>query len=65
MMHMRETLENQKEKEDRLSVIESQMKVLISSIGSISQQEGRQEIVKKLIEHGVYKSETNRNPDWA
>jgi integrase len=56
-----ETLEEQKKKEDKLAVMEdkfntmqSQMQVLLTIIGSIDRPDGRHEIVKRLIENGVY-----------
>jgi len=56
-----ETLEADKQKEDKLSVMEerfntmqAQMQSLVSILGSAG-QEGKQQIAKKLIEQGIYK----------
>jgi hypothetical protein len=57
-----EALESQSKKEDELKTmkeqfnnIQSQMQTLLSILGSTS-QEGKQEIARKLIEQGTYKS---------
>jgi integrase len=59
-----ETLESQKYKEDKLSVMEgqfnimqSQMQALISTVGSINESD-KKEIVRQLIEKGIYKPGT-------
>ena len=56
-----ETLEAEKQKEDKLTMMEErfnnmqfQMQNLISILGSVG-QEGKQQIAKKLIEQGIYK----------
>jgi hypothetical protein len=56
-----ETLEAEKQKEDKLTMIEErfntmqfQMQSLVSILGS-ADQEGKQQIAKKLIEQGIYK----------
>lgn len=56
-----ETLEEQRKKEDKLAVMEnkfntmqSQMQVLITIIGSMGRPDERHEIVKRLVENGVY-----------
>jgi len=58
-----ETLESEKQQNDKLTNVEAQMKSMQSQLqnilsvlgsGSIS-QEGKQEIAKRLIEQGVYK----------
>ena len=59
-----ETLENQKEKEDKLTVMEerfnsmqSQMQSLISALGSMDQS-AKNTFAKQLFENGVYKNES-------
>jgi hypothetical protein len=42
----------------RFDSMQLQMQHLMTTIGSLSQQGGKQEIVKKLIEKGMYKPET-------
>jgi hypothetical protein len=63
-----ETLENQKEKEDRLSVMEqqfssmqSQLKAVISSLTDLDQS-GRNEIALRMYHNGVYKILANDQP---
>ena len=60
-----ETLESEKQKEDKLASIEerfnnmqSQMQSLISVLSSAG-QEGKQEIAKKLIEQGSYRPKSS------
>src|SRR5215204_7578235 len=48
-----ETLENQKESADRLSLIENQMKSLITALGNMEGQT-RNEFAKQLYASGVY-----------
>ena len=57
-----ETLENQKEKEDKLTVMEnqfnlmqSQVQALISALGSMDQS-SKNELAKKMFQSGIYKS---------
>ena len=60
-----ETLESEKNKEDKLimmeerfNIMQSQMQNLISVLTSAG-QEGKQEIAKKLIEQGSYKAKSD------
>lgn len=60
-----ETLESEKNKEDKLimmeerfNIMQSQMQNLISVLSSAG-QEGKQEIAKKLIEQGSYKAKSD------
>ena len=48
-----ETLENQKEKEDRLSVIENQMKTLITALGNIKDQSQVNQMAQTFYSSGV------------
>lgn len=55
-----ETLENQKEKEDKLSIMEkqfntmqSQMQTLISSLGNIKDQSQVNQMAQKLYSSGI------------
>ena len=64
----KETLENQKEKEDRLSVMEqqfssmqSQLKAVISSLTDLDQS-SRNEIALRMYHNGVYKILANDQP---
>jgi integrase/recombinase XerD len=57
------TLQNEKQKEGKLSTMEeqlnimqSQMQHLITALGSMDSQEGKKEIAKQLIGMGIYKS---------
>ena len=61
----KETLENQKEKEDefktmkdQFNTMQSQLQTLLSILSSTG-QEGKQEIAKKLIEQGTYKAKSD------
>jgi predicted nucleic acid-binding Zn ribbon protein len=56
-----ETLENEKEKEDKLTVMEkqfsamqSQVQALISTLGTM-EQSTKNDLAKKLFENGIYK----------
>jgi hypothetical protein len=56
-----ETLENQKEKEDKLTVMEkqfstmqSQVQALISILGTMDQS-SKNELAKKMFENGIYR----------
>ena len=51
-----ETLENQKEKEDRLSIIENQMKTLISALGNIKDQNQINQMAQTLYGSGILKN---------
>jgi hypothetical protein len=51
-----ETLQGQKEKEDRLSTLENQMKSLVNVLGNVEGQ-GKNEFAKYLFESGIYKKE--------
>jgi len=51
-----ETLQGQKEKEDRLSALEKQMMSLVNVLGNIEGQ-GKNEFAKCLFESGIYKKE--------
>jgi integrase len=51
-----ETLQDHKEKEDRLSGLETQMKSLVTILGNMGGQ-GKNEFVKHLFESGFYKKE--------
>jgi hypothetical protein len=58
-----ETLEHQKEKEDKLTIMEerfnsiqSQMQSLITTLGSMNQST-KNTFAKQLFENGVYKNE--------
>ena len=50
-----ETLENQKEKEDRLTVIENQMKALLSTLGNIKDQSQVNQMAQTLYGSGILK----------
>jgi predicted amidophosphoribosyltransferase len=59
-----ETLENQKEKEDKLtsmekrfSAMQSQVDMLISTLGTMDQS-SKNELAKKMFENGLYKQIT-------
>ncbi|MGB7638641.1 MAG: zinc ribbon domain-containing protein, partial [Nitrososphaeraceae archaeon] len=58
-----ETLQNEKQKEGKLSAMEeqlnimqSQMQHIITALGSMDSQAGKKEIAKQLIGMGIYKS---------
>jgi hypothetical protein len=51
-----ETLQSQKESADRLSVIENQMKSLITAFGNMEGQ-SRNEFAKQLYASGIYRKE--------
>jgi predicted amidophosphoribosyltransferase len=51
-----ETLQGQKEKEDRLSSLENQMKSLVNVLGNMEGQ-GKNEFAKYLFASGIYKKE--------
>ena len=53
-----QTLENQKEKEDRLTIIEEQMKNLISALGSIKDQKQVNQMAQTLYSSGILKDTT-------
>jgi hypothetical protein len=53
-----QTLENQKEKEDRLTIIEDQMKNLISALGSIKDQNQINQMAQTLYSSGILKDTT-------
>lgn len=55
-----ETLENQKEKESRLSVIENQMKALLSALGSIKDQNQINQMAQTLYGSGILKDTTKQ-----
>lgn len=48
-----ETLENQKEKEDRLTVIENQMKALLSTLGNIKDQNQVNQVAQALYDSKI------------
>jgi integrase/recombinase XerD len=48
-----ETLENQKEKEDRLTIIENQMKALLSTLGNIKDQSQVNQMAKLLYDSKI------------
>jgi integrase len=50
-----EALENQKEKEDRLTVIENQMKALLSTLGNIKEQSQVNQMAQTLYGSGILK----------
>jgi hypothetical protein len=59
-----ETIEEQKENEDKLEMMEekftamqSQMQTILSVLSSINTENGKQEIAKELILKGIYKNE--------
>jgi integrase/recombinase XerD len=52
------TLEVQKEKEDRLSIIENQMKTLISALGNIKDQDQVNQMAQTLYGLGILKDTT-------
>jgi hypothetical protein len=61
-----ETLEEQKKKEDKLTVIEdkfdrmqSQIQDMLAILSSVNTQWGKEEIAKMLIEQGMYKPKLN------
>ena len=62
-----ETLEDQKEKEDKLTIMEerfnsmqSQMQSLITALGSMDQS-NKNAFAKQLFENGVYKNEAQKS----
>jgi hypothetical protein len=54
-----ETLENQKEKEDRLTIIENQMKALLSTLGNIKDQNQVNQMAQTLYGSGILKEVVN------
>jgi hypothetical protein len=56
-----ETLENQKEKEDRLTIIENQMKTLISTLGTIKDQRQVNQMAQTLYGSGILKDAATKN----
>src|SRR5215216_1294218 len=56
-----ETLENQKEKEDRLTIIENQMKALLSTLGNIKDQRQVNQMARTLYSSGILKDVVNDN----
>jgi hypothetical protein len=48
-----ETLESQKEKEDRLTIIENQMKALLSTLGNIKDQSQVNQMAKLLYDSKI------------
>jgi hypothetical protein len=56
-----ETLENQKEKEDRLTIIENQMKSLLSILGNIKDQSQINQMAQTLYGSGILKDVVNDN----
>ena len=48
-----ETLENQKEKEDRLTIIENQIKALMSALGNIKDQSQLNQMAKSLYDSKI------------
>jgi hypothetical protein len=56
-----ETLENQKEKEDRLTIIENQMKSLLSTLGNIKDQSQVNRMAEALYGSGILKDVVNDN----
>jgi len=57
-----EAIESQKEKEDELKkmkdqfdTMQSQMQALITAVGTMDSQSGKQEVARQLIEKGIYK----------
>jgi hypothetical protein len=51
-----EILENQKEKEDRLTAIENQMKTLISILGNTKDQNQVNSFAQQLFDTGIIKA---------
>jgi hypothetical protein len=51
-----EALENQKEKEDRLTAIDNQMKTLISILGNIKDQNQVNSFAQQLFDTGIIKA---------
>ena len=56
-----ETLENQKQKEDRLTVIENQMKALLSTLGNIKEQSQVNQMAETLYSSGILRDVVNDN----
>jgi hypothetical protein len=50
-----ETLENQKEKEDRLTVIENQMRALLSTLGNMKDQSQVDQMAQTLYDSSILK----------
>ena len=50
-----ETLDNQKQKEDRLTIIESQMKTLLSTLGNIKEQSQVNQLAQSLYDSNILK----------
>ena len=59
--NVNETLENQKEKEDRLSIIENQMKTLISTLGNIKDQNQVNQMAQTFYSSGVLNTSQKNN----
>ncbi|MGA8106167.1 MAG: zinc ribbon domain-containing protein, partial [Nitrososphaeraceae archaeon] len=55
-----ETLENQKEKEDRLTIIENQMKVLVSTLGNIKDQSQVNQMAETFYISGILKEDNKK-----
>jgi integrase/recombinase XerD len=55
-----ETLENQKEKEDRLTVIENQIKALMSALGNTKDQNQVNQMAKTLYDSKILDTRTQR-----
>ena len=54
--------EKLQEKEEQIKSIQNQLQELISAFGSISNESGKQEVAKRLIERGMYKNmDSNRD----
>jgi hypothetical protein len=50
-----ETLEDQKEKEDRLTVIENQMRALLSTLGNMKDQSQVNQMAQTLYDSNILK----------
>ena len=50
-----DTLEKQKEKDDEIKIIQSQMQSILEIICNMNEGTGKNEIAKQLIEKNIYK----------
>jgi len=46
--------ENQKQKDEQIQIIQSQMNVLVEIISKLDDEEGKNKIAKQLIENGLF-----------
>ena len=56
-----ETLEEQKAKEDRITIIEKQLQTLLAALGSMADQKRIDELSNALFESGILKPAIEEN----